>query len=134
MMINFSEKWTSRFFVSPVLLKGTLSFYLNGSDETVEVNLRTVIFVNQLSVYGAVADMCGELAWEVSRSSKGTGKPGAAENLETMLMPPEVSTTNQTSQTEASVQGNLLRDRSSQIFQSTSIDQTLFQCWSREDC
>ena len=44
-----------------------------------------------------------------SRSSKGTGKPGAHENLETMLMPPETSTENQTSQTGARVPGNLLR-------------------------
>ena len=33
----------------------------------------------------------------------------APENLETMVMPPEVSTTNQTSQTDSGVQGNLLR-------------------------
>ena len=54
--------------------------------------------------------MCGDLAWEVSRSSKGTEKSGAAENLETMLMPPETSTENQTSQTDARVQGNLSRE------------------------
>ena len=43
----------------------------NGSDETLELILRTVISVNQLSVYGAVAYLCGELA----RDSKGTGNP-----------------------------------------------------------
>ena len=32
--------------------------HLNGSEETVEVILRTVISVNQLSIYGAVADLC----------------------------------------------------------------------------
>ena len=90
--------------------KGTLSFHFNGSDETVEVILRTVISVNQLSVYGAVADMCGDLTWEVSRNSKGMEKPGALENLETMVMPPEVSTIDQISPTDARVQGNLLRE------------------------
>ena len=55
--------------------KGYLSIHFNGSDETVEVILRTIISVNQLSICGAVADMCGELAWEVSRHSKGTGNP-----------------------------------------------------------
>ena len=44
--------------------KGNLSLHFNGSDETIEVILRTVISVNQLSVYGAVADMCGDLAWK----------------------------------------------------------------------
>ena len=70
--------------------KEKLSPHFNGSDETVEVILRTVISVNQLSIYGAVADMCGEPAWEVSRHSKGTEKPVERENLETMVMPPEM--------------------------------------------
>ena len=84
-----------------------LSFHFNGSDETVEVVLRTVISVNQLSVHGTVADMCGELALEIAKCSKGTGKPVAPDNLETMVMPPEVSTTDQASPTDARVQGNL---------------------------
>ena len=87
-----------------------MSIHFNGSDETVEVILRTVISVNQLSIYGSVSDMCGELAWEISRHSKGTDKLVAPENPETMVMPPEMSTTNQTSQTDAEVQGNLLRE------------------------
>ena len=89
---------------------GTLSIHFNGSDETAELILRTVISVNQLSVYGAEAEMCGELPWEISRNSKSTEKPAALETLETMVMPPEVSTTEQTSQTDAGVQGNLLRE------------------------
>ena len=62
--------------------------------------------------------MCGDLASEVSRSSKGTVKPGADENLEALLMPPESSRENQTSQTDAQVQGHFLREnekRHSQI-------------------
>ena len=35
--------------------------HYNGSEETVEMILRTVISVNQLSIYGAVADLCNEL-------------------------------------------------------------------------
>ena len=89
---------------------GKLSTDFKGSDEIVEVIPRTVISVNQLSVYGTVAEMCGELAWEIFKNSKGTEKPVALENLETMVMPPEVSTTNQTSQAGAGVQVNLLRE------------------------
>ena len=89
--------------------KGHMSIHFNGSDETVEVILRTVISVNQLSVYGAVADMCEELAWEISKCSKGTEKPVALDNLETMVMPPELSTTDQISPTDGRVQ-NLLRE------------------------
>ena len=55
--------------------KGKLSTHFNGSDETVEVILRRLLLsVKQFSIYGAVADMCGDLACEVSRHSKGTGE------------------------------------------------------------
>ena len=54
------------------------SIHFNGSDDTIELILRTVISVNQLSVYGAVPDVCKELA----RDSRGAGKPAANENLE----------------------------------------------------
>ena len=40
--------------------KGRSTLHFNGSDEPIEVILRTVISVNQLSIYGAVADRCGE--------------------------------------------------------------------------
>ena len=68
MMINFSESGHPVFRGSSAFErgdlkskgKGKLSIHFNGSDETVEVILRTVTSVNQLSVYGAVAEMCEE--------------------------------------------------------------------------
>ena len=72
--------------------------------------LRTIISVNQLSFYGAVADMCEELAWKISICSEGAGRPAAPNDSETIAMPSELSTTNQTPPTEDSVQGDLLRD------------------------
>ena len=117
-MINFSESGHLIFHGSSAFerwdlkskKKKKLLIHFNGSDETVEVILRTVISVNQLTVYGAVADMCGELTWDTSKSSKGAGKPRLIDNLESMVMPPEASTTDQTSPTDARVQGNLLRE------------------------
>ena len=41
---------------------------------------------------------------------EGTGKLLALDNLETMVIPPEVSTTDQASATDARVQGNVLRE------------------------
>ena len=35
--------------------KGVKSIHFNGSDETIELVLRKIISVNQLSIYGAVA-------------------------------------------------------------------------------
>ena len=107
------------FFEDPVLLKEEIwrakekegRLYIpNGSDETTEVILRTFVSVNQLSIYGAVADVGGRIILEGIQKLKGFGEPGAPENLETTLMPPEMSNTNRTSQTDAGVQGNLLRE------------------------
>ena len=72
--------------------------------------LRTNVSVNQLSIYGAVADVCDELACRDSGCSEGTGKLVAQNNAETMVMPTEFSRTNKTHRTNEIVQGNLLHD------------------------
>ena len=63
--------------------QGVKSIHFNGSDDTIELLLQTITSVNQLSVYGAVSDLCGELA----RDSRGTGKPAATGNLDSMGIP-----------------------------------------------
>ena len=70
--------------------KGKLSFHFCGDDKTVEVVLRTTISVNQLSIYGAAADMCDELACRISDCSERTGKPVAQDNPETTVIPTEL--------------------------------------------
>ena len=82
------------------------SIHFNGSDDTIELILRTVISVNQLSIYGAVADLWKELA----RDSRGTKNTAANDTLESMVIPTEFSSANPISQTDAEVQGNLLRE------------------------
>ena len=42
--------------------EGKKTIHFNGSHDNIELLLRTVISANQLSVYGAVADMCNELS------------------------------------------------------------------------
>ena len=46
--------------------KGKKSFHFNGGEENIKLILRTVTSVNQLSIYGAVADLRRELSklWE----------------------------------------------------------------------
>ena len=82
------------------------SIHFNGSDETIELILRTVISVNQLSVYGAVADLCRKLA----RNSRGLGTPAANENLESMVTPTEFPIANPICEIDAGVSRNLLRE------------------------
>ena len=90
---------------------------MNGSDETIELILRTVISVGQHCIYGAVADLCKEL----NRDSSSAGKPAANEILGSMVVPTEFPTDNTISQTDADVQGNLSEQQ--------KIDKTLLQSW-----
>ena len=73
-----------------VLLRGELRSKAHGKKSvhygTVAMKtllLRTVISANQLSVYGAMADLCNEL----SEDLRASGKPAAPEHLETMEIP-----------------------------------------------
>ena len=118
MIINFSESGHPAFRESSAFVggflrskgKGKLSILFCGDDTTVEVVLRTIISVNQLSVYGAVADMCDKLAWRISDCSERTGKLVAQDNPETMVILADLMATNKSPR---NVQQNLLH---SQLF------------------
>ena len=74
---------------------GKKSIHFNGSDENIELHLRTVISANQLSVYGAVPDLCNELSKDVWSSEK----PEAPDHLETMEIPgPSIAETHTNAQ------------------------------------
>ena len=90
MMLNFAEKLSS--FLSRHQRPGKRrvkkqrkgkSAHFNGSEETMELILRTIISANQLSIYGAVADLCKELF----RDSEVSGELAANEDLESMGIP-----------------------------------------------
>ena len=59
---------------------GKKSVHFNGSNENIELLLRTVISANRLSVNGAVADLCNVLSKGVTHSVK----PAAPDHLEKM--------------------------------------------------
>ena len=98
MMLNFAESGHSIFRAT----KKTIHF--NCSEETIDLILRTVISVNQLSIYGAVADLCREL----SKNSRVSGKPDANEYSETIEILTELPFADP--HTDAEMQGNLLQD------------------------
>ena len=81
-----------------------------GDDKIVEVVLRTIMSINQLRIYGAVADMCDELACRISDCSERTGTLVAQENSEFTVILTELMTTNKSPRTDEKVQGNLLQD------------------------
>ena len=94
---RISQKTVNQYFVPPVPLGEEIyeakegekkSIHFNGSDENIELLLRTVTSANQLSVYGAIADLCNEL----SEDLRDSGKPAAPDHLETMEVPAGPST------------------------------------------
>ena len=87
-----------------------MSIHFCGDDDTAELVLRTIISVNQLSVYGAVADMCDELAWRIYGHSECTRKLVAQDNSETTVIPTELTTTNKSPRANGTAQGNLLQN------------------------
>ena len=85
---------------------GMKTTHFNDSGDTIELILRTVLSGNQFSVYGAVADLCKELA----RDPAGAGKPATNENLESMVIPTEFLIANPISEIDAEMQRKLLRE------------------------
>ena len=112
-MLNFAESGHPIFRATSALRS-----HFNGSDETVELILRTVISVNQLSIYGAVADLCKELY----KDSEVAGKLVANEDVESMEIPTEIPFADP--HTNAELQGNLLQDYE-QKFEQLPEDQKL---------
>ena len=99
------------------------TIHYNGSEETVELILRTVISVNQLSVYGADTDLCNEL------------DPDYAESVicESLAITTESANASATSQSStSSAQGNLFFRLFREIRRTSwrsEIVETLQRCW-----
>ena len=91
MMLNFSDsdhpifRAFSAFETGELRSKGgrNKSIHFNGSDENMELLLRTEISANQPSVYGATADLCNELPKDLWAPVK----LAAPDHLETMEIP-----------------------------------------------
>ena len=80
-MANFSRSGHPIFRASSAFERGELrrkedeTIHFSGSDETIELLLHTVISPNQLSIYGAMADLCDEVPKRIGAH----GKPAAPE-------------------------------------------------------
>ena len=88
MLFNFSESGHPVFRGASALEQGTLHFC--GDPQTVEVFLRTIVSVNQPSIYGAVEDLCERMASRTSDSPVSTVKPVAEVKPETMVSPTDL--------------------------------------------
>ena len=97
---------------------GKTTIHFNGSTENIELLLQMVISVNQLSLYGALADMIAQL----TIGQRAPEKPGASGELhkqEILTQPPLAEL-----QANEERQGNLLQEYE-QRFEKSSEDQKL---------
>ena len=122
MMLNFAESVHPIFKATCLLGRGELkskgggkkSIHYNGSEETVDLILRTVISVNQLNSYRAVADLCKELDPDSRNQTEG-------EICESLVIPTEIPNANAISQSSTSLaQGDLLQDNFEKKIRRTS--------------
>ena len=100
--MNFRESGHPVFRASSALNRGTLtsrgggelSIHFCGDSHTAElVDFRTIVSVNQLSVYGAVSDLSEELAQRISNYSKqSAGRLAPKDKSETTMATSAVST------------------------------------------
>ena len=95
--------------------KGKLSFHFSGDCETVEVMFRTVVSVNQLSVLGAVADLCEEPASSIFDYPTNKGRPVAQEKPSTTVSPTDLVPMTNPLLTNDRAQGDLLREHEQKI-------------------
>ena len=76
MMLGFAETINPMFRASSALERGELrckgvgkqTIHFNGSEQNVELFLRTIISANQFRIFGAVVDMCREVSKDTMTS------------------------------------------------------------------
>ena len=83
--------------------KGKKSIHFNGSEENVEIILRTVISFNRFNISFAVADLCKEFDPESINHFE-------SELCESLVIPTQIANANAITQTDLSVQVNLLQE------------------------
>ena len=113
MMLTFAEithpVFRSTSTLSRGVLKskggGKLSIHYCADPGTIETVFRTIISVNQLSIYGAVADICDECSACQAR----TGRPVLAEQSDPLFEPARLLMKTPVSSTEVPAQEDLLQ-------------------------
>ena len=90
-MTNFSDSCPPIFRASSAFERGELRSKGGGKDNNtlqwIELLLRTVISANQLSIYGAAADLCND----APKDFRAPGKLAAPDHLEKMDIPTDLS-------------------------------------------
>ena len=131
MMIKFSESGHPVFRATSPLSRGVLkskggvklSIHLCADGDTIETVFRTLISVNQLSIYGAVSDLCEEY----SRCQTRTGRL-VAEQPDPLFAPADSLTMTCTPSIEIPAQDNLLQKHKERVEKLPEPDQLIKIC------
>ena len=113
MMIKFGESGHPVFRATSPLSRGTLkskgggklSLHFCADGDTIESVFRTIVSVNQLSICGAVPDLCEE--YSICQTSR--GRPVEAEQSDRFFAPADLLIMTPTSSVEIPAKENLLQ-------------------------
>ena len=103
---------------------GKLSIHYCADSGTIETVLRTIISVNQLSLYGAVSDSCEEYG----RCRTRTGRLVVAEQSDPHFVPADLLVTTPTSSIEILAQENLLQKYKERVKRLPQPDRLIKMC------
>ena len=132
MMVKFGEsghpvfRARSPFFRGMLKSKGggKLSFHFSAGGETIETVFRTIISVNQLSIYGAVSDLCEEYRSCRTR----TWRPVVAAQSDPLFAPPDLLIMTPTPLIGIPEQENLLQKHKERVEKLPQPDQLIKIC------
>ena len=129
LMIRFGESGHPVFRATSPFSRGTLtskgggklSIHFSADGDTIETVFRTIISVNQLSIYGAVSDLCEEYSACQTR----TVRPVLAGQSEPLFAPEKLLIMTPTPSIEIPAQENLLQ-KHKELVENRSIDKDLY--------
>ena len=132
MMIKFGESGHPVFRATSPFSRGTLkskdggqlSIHFCADGDTIETVFRTIISANQLSLYGAVAEMCEEYSSCRTR----TGRLVVVEQSDPLLAPADSLIMTPTPSIEILAQENLLHKHEERVEKLPQADQLIKIC------
>ena len=128
MMIKFSESGHPVFRAKSPLSRGTLkgkgggklSIHFCANEGTIETVFRTIISVNQLSIYGAVSDV-----WRIQDLSNKNGETPSGRTIWPMLVPTSSLTKTPTPSTDDPAQEDLLQKYQERVERLSQPDRVI---------
>ena len=103
---------------------GKLSLHLCADGDTIGTFFRTIISVDQLSIYGAVSDLCEE--YGICQTS--TGRLVVAEQSDPFFAPADLLIMTPTSSIEIPAQENLFQKHKERVENLSQPDQLIKVC------